>query len=959
MTANPLLDLTNAGQSIWLDYLHRKILDDGELRRLIEVDCLKGMTSNPSIFEKAIGQGSDYDAGLRASLVGGDLEAGALYEALAIADIRAAADQFRPLYDRLGGADGYVSLEVSPYLAMDTEGTIAEARRLWAAVDRPNVMIKVPGTPPGVPAIRRLIGEGININVTLLFGRGACQAVAEAQMAGLEALRATGRDITPVRSVASLFVSRIDTEIDKVIDLRLAEGDPQATMLRAVRGKVAIANAKLAYQDYLDRLRSPRWQALAEAGGAPQRLLWASTGTKDPAYSDVLYVESLIGADTINTMPPKTMDAFRDHGRVAQTLIEGVDAARDVLARAATLGLDLEGVTDQLVDDGVRQFAEAFDKLLAAVADKRAKVLGPRLNALDMYLPEGLRAEVDSAIATATSEGWTRRLWAGDASLWTNADEGRWLGWLAVARGEGADLPDLEAFQAEIKASGFSHAVLLGMGGSSLGPEVLSRVFGAAHGFPQLLILDSTDPAQIRDIERQIDPVSTLFIVSSKSGTTLEPDLLHRHFFKVAIDAIGAGQAFAHFMAVTDPGSPLAKIARCEDFRRVFLGDPNIGGRYSVLSNFGLAPAAILGLDLAAILKDAALMANTCGPSVPPTANPGVGLGLLLGSAANAGRDKVTLLASEAVAALGAWIEQLLAESTGKDGKGLIPIDAEPLGPIEAYGSDRVFVSLRLAGSDQPELDATVCALKERGDPVVEISLTEPSSLPQEFVRWEIASAIAGAVMGLNPFDQPDVEASKTRSRTLTDAYEQTGRLPTEVPIARDGVLSLYADDRNGDDLKQLAGSSSFDALLGAHLARAHAGDYIALLAYLDRNLPHLAALQDVRGRMRDQRKVATALGFGPRFQHSTGQAYKGGPNTGVFLQITAPCDDDIPVPAQRLTFGVVKAAQAQGDFLVLAERGRRLLRVDLGPDVGRGLAQFAKAVERALGGEIKTCNSD
>jgi transaldolase/glucose-6-phosphate isomerase len=951
MTVHRLLDLTNAGQSIWLDYLHREILDDGELRRLIEVDGLKGMTSNPSIFEKAIGQGSDYDAGLRANLVDGDLEAGALYEALAIADIQAAADQFRPVYDRLARDDGYVSLEVSPYLAMDTEGTIAEARRLWAAVDRPNVMIKVPGTLPGVPAIRRLIGEGININVTLLFSRGACQAVAEAYMAGLEALRAAGGDITEVRSVASLFVSRIDSEIDKAIDQQLTQGDSQATALKAVRGKVAIANAKLAYQDYLERLGSLRWQALAQAGGAPQRLLWASTGTKDPTYSDVLYVESLIGADTINTMPPKTMDAFRDHGRVAHTLTDGVDEARDVLASAEALGLDLEGVTNRLVTDGVRQFAEAFDKLLAAVADKRTKVLGPRLNSQVMHLPIPLQAELDGAIATATSEGWTRRLWAGDARLWTNADEGQWLGWLAAARGKSANLRDLKALQAEVKASAFRHAVLLCMGGSSLGPEVLSRVLGAAPGFPPLLILDSTNPAQIRDITRQIEPATTLFIVSSKSGTTLESDILHRHFFKLATDAVGAGQAFAHFIAITDPGSPLAEIARREDFPQVFLGDPDIGGRYSVLSNFGLAPAAILGLDLVALLRDAALMAISCGPSVPPDANPGVRLGLLLGRAANAGRNKITLLASEEVAPLGAWIEQLLAESTGKDGKGLIPIDAEPLGPIEAYGRDRVFVSLRLAGSDQPELDATVRALKERGDPVVEISMTEARCLPQEFVRWEIATAIAGAVMGLNPFDQPDVEASKIKSETLTDAYEQTGRLPPEEPIASDGTLSLYADDRNASHLRQLAGSLSFDALLGAHLARAEGGDYIALLAYLDRNPAHIAALQDVRARLRDQRKVATALGFGPRFQHSTGQAYKGGPNTGVFLQITAPCGDDIPVPGRRLTFGVIEAAQARGDFLVLSELGRRLLRVDLGSDIDHGLARFAQAVERALGG--------
>ena len=374
---NPLLDLAKAGQSIWLDYLHRKIIEDGELKRLIEEDGLKGMTSNPSIFEKAIGEGADYDDRLEAALAKRDLEPGALYEALAIADIQAAADEFRPVYDRLGGADGYVSLEVSPYLAMDTEATIAEARRLWRAVDRPNIMIKVPGTAPGVPAIRRLVGEGVNINVTLLFGLGAYAAVAEAHMAGLEAWRAGGGDVSKVHGVASIFVSRIDSQIDKEIDRRLQAGaGDKAEALKALRGKVAIANAKIAYQNYLAMIAAPRWKALAAAGAAPQRLLWASTGTKDPAYSDVLYVDGLIGPDTISTMPVKTLDAFRDHGRVRPTLTEDIDEAKAVLASAQVLGLDLDGVTDGLVVDGVRQFAEAFDRLLGAVAAKRSLMLG-------------------------------------------------------------------------------------------------------------------------------------------------------------------------------------------------------------------------------------------------------------------------------------------------------------------------------------------------------------------------------------------------------------------------------------------------------------------------------------------------------------------------------------------------------------------------------------------------------
>jgi transaldolase/glucose-6-phosphate isomerase len=947
---NPLLQLSLAGQSIWLDYLHRKIIEDGQLKRWIEEDGLKGMTSNPSIFEKAIGEGGDYDDRLKAALAHDDLEAGELYERLAIADIQAAADQFRPVYDRLKGADGYVSMEVSPYLAMDTEGTIAEARRLWRTVDRPNLMIKVPGTAAGTPAIRQLIGEGVNVNVTLLFGLDAYLAVADAHMAGLETLKAAGGDVARVRGVASLFVSRIDTQIDKEIDRRLAAGaGSDATDLNALRGKVAIANAKVAYRHYQEMLGTPRWQALAAAGAVPQRLLWASTGAKDPAYSDTLYVETLVGADTINTMPVKTLDAFRDHGTVRPSLTEDLDGAQAVLSAAQRLGLDLNGVTERLVVEGVRQFAEAFDKLLGAVALKRVEILGDRQNRQAITLPPDLKASVDEASERARVEGWSRRLWAEDPTLWTGSDEADGLGWLAAARGATVDLAALEAFQAEVKAGQFVHAVLLGMGGSSLGPEVLAETFGAQPGFPTLLVLDSTDPAQIRRIEAQIDPATTLFIVASKSGSTLEPDLLHRYFHAAAAAALGEAEASRHFIAITDAGSPLDQIATRQGFRRIFPGLPTVGGRYSVLTNFGMVPAAVIGLDLSGFLRASRVMARSCGPSVPPLANPGVHLGLVLGVAAKAGRDKVTILASEGIAGLGAWLEQLLAESTGKDGRGLVPVDAEPCGAWEVYGPDRLFIDIRLEGGAEPERDTLVQALVDRGHPVVRIALASRDTLGQEFFRWEIATAIAGAVIGLNPFDQPDVEASKTRTRALTDAYEQAGPAPPAEPFARGDGIALFADPRNADALRQSASGTAVEAILAAHFRRAHDGDYIGLLAYLDRSPEHVDALQEVRTFIRNRKKLATVLGFGPRYLHSTGQAYKGGPNAGVFLEITAQPAEDIGVPGRHLTFGVVEAAQAAGDLEVLADRGRRVLRLDLGADVETGLRQMARAVERSL----------
>ena len=947
--SNPLKQLGEAGQAVWLDFVQRDMLHDGGLARLVAEDGLTGVTSNPSIFQKAIGGSADYDQALKAFVEASDADPVTVFEHLAVEDIQAAADILRPVFDAKGGRDGFVSLEVSPYLALDTEGTLAEARRLWAQVDRPNLMIKVPGTAQGAPAIQALIGEGINVNVTLLFSLESYLAVAEAHIAGLEAFKASGGDVSKVHGVASFFVSRIDAVIDGKIDARLKAGaGADEAALKTVRGQVAVANAKVAYQHYLKLIDTPRWKVLAEAGAAPQRLLWASTGTKNPDYSDVLYVATLIGPDTVNTMPPKTMDAFRDHGVVSQSLTDKPEEAEAILETTERLGLDLGGVTHDLVEDGVKQFSDAADSLLTVVAERRTAALGARLNGQAIVLPEALKADLAARTKTAKTQGWSRRLWAHDASLWTGQDEAKWLGWLAAARGERVDVAALEAFSAEVAGADFSHVLLLGMGGSSLGPEVLAETFGTRPGHPKLLVLDSTDPDQIARFEAQIDPAKTLFIVASKSGSTLEPDILHRYFYEVATKALGK-PAGASFVAITDPGSQLEATAKGQDFRHIFLGDPQIGGRYSVLSNFGLVPAAAAGVDVRAFLASTQIMTRACAPSAPAGANPGVDLGLALGAAALSGRDKLTLIASKGVADLGAWLEQLIAESTGKLGKGLVPIDGEPLAVVSDYGADRVFAYLRLEGHDQPKLDEHVRALEDAGHPVVRISIGAPGDLGQEFVRWEVATAIAGAVLEIHPFDQPDVEFSKIKTRDLTKAYEETGAVPPETPILEQDGIALYADEANAEALAAAAGAKTLEAYLGAHIKRAGAGDYLALLAYIDRSHPHIAALQDLRERLLHHTHVATVLEFGPRFLHSTGQAYKGGPASGVFLQITHAIGEDLAVPGRKYSFGVVVAAQAAGDLGVLAERGRRHLRVHLGADIAAGLERLTSAIKHSL----------
>src|SRR5438067_629838 len=939
---NPLKQLNDFGQSPWLDFVSRDLLRSGQLSKMIEEDGLKGVTSNPSIFEKAIGHGDDYDEMIRQAEATGDLDPGALFEGLAVHEIQDGADAMRQVYQQTHGRDGYISLEVSPYLAMDTAATIEEARRIWREVNRPNLMVKIPGTKPGIPAIRQMISEGVNINVTLLFSADAYADVAEAYISGLEAYVAKGGDPHHVASVASFFISRIDSLVDDLLDKK---GDPK---LAELKGKAAIANAKLTYQLYKKIYSDPRWQRLAQKGAQSQRLLWASTGTKNKAYPDTLYVDELIGADTVNTMPPPTMDAARDHGKPRASLEENVAAAQAVMDALPKAGIDFNQVTAKLVDDAVRLFVDAADTLYASVQKKRQMILGNKQNAMSYKVPAEIETGVKAAIEDWRKEGKVRRLWAGDASLWTDADEANWLGWLNIVYDQLKAVGQLEAFANDVKSGGFSDVLLLGMGGSSLGPEVFEETFGSMPGFPKLHVLDSTDPAQLKRFENAVDLKKTLFIVSSKSGSTLEPNIFKAYFFEKAKQAHGSeAEAAKRFVAVTDPNSAVEKMATTAGFRHVFHGLKSIGGRYSVLSNFGMVPATAMGIPPRKFLETTAEMVRSCAPSSPPAENPGVILGAIMGVCQRAGRDKVTILASPGIADFGAWLEQLLAESTGKIGKGIVPVDAETAGPPAAYGSDRLVAYTRLASDPDTEQDKAVAALEAAGQPVVRIVVHDKMQLGQEFFRWEMATAVAGSIIEINPFDQPDVEASKVKTRELTTAYDKTGNLPPEQAFATVDGVQLFADPRNEGELKSKA--TSLAAALKAQLDRAKAGDYVAMLAYIDRTPAHIAAMQALRHMVRDKKKMATCLGFGPRFLHSTGQAYKGGPNSGVFLQITCSDPADLPVPGAKYTFSVVKAAQARGDFDVLADRGRRALRVHLAGGVEAGLKTLAGALEQAL----------
>jgi len=949
---SPLHGLAVFGQSVWLDHIRRSLITSGELRRLIEEDGLFGVTSNPSIFEKAVAGSSDYNDLLEAPGAR-TTDPKTLYERLAIRDVQDAADAMQIVHRQTAGRDGYVSLEVSPLLAHDTAATVDEARRLWREIGRENVMIKVPATPQGIPAVATLIAEGINVNATLLFALEAYEQIAEAYISGLERRAAGGGNPARVASVASFFVSRVDAAIDAIVAERL-HGETrarEAALLRSLGGKVAIANAKLAYQRYREIFAGPRWRRLADQGARTQRLLWASTGTKDPSYSDVLYVDELIGPDTVNTMPPATLDAYRDHGRPRASLTADIEGARDTIAGVAQVGISLPDVTGQLLADGVSLFARDFEKLLDAVGRRSRDAGAGRLNRMTYKLPAPIAGAVGRSLVEWQAQGKARRIWQRDASLWSGKDEAQWLGWLGITNDQLAHVQRFTQIANVARTSGFVHVALLGMGGSSLCPEVMKATFGTAPGFPELHILDSTDPAQVKALEDALDLSRTLFIVSSKSGSTLEPNIFKQYFFERVSAQIGADEAGKRFIAITDPRSKMQHVAEGDHFRRVFFGWPNIGGRYSALSDFGMVPAAAIGVDVGKFLDRTETMVNACMPSVPAAENPGVVLGTILGvSATEFGRDKVTIVASPGIADLGAWLEQLIAESTGKDGKGLIPIDREPRIDPARYGDDRLFVYLRLVDGADPAQDEFADALERAGHPMVRVAMDDPYDLGEEFFRWEMAAAVAGSILGIDPFDQPDVEASKTETRKLTTAYEASGSLPDESPIFVADGIKLFTDADNAAALGAAVGASpTLAGYLAAHLRRIAPGDYFALLAYIQMNDAHARELAAIRSAVLEAKQVATCLEFGPRFLHSTGQAYKGGPNTGVFLQIT--CDDavDLPVPGQKYTFGVVKAAQARGDFEVLAQRGRRALRVHIGADVAAGLAKLRAAALEAL----------
>lgn len=892
--------LADLGQSLWYDNIQRRLIENGELAGMIARGEIRGVTSNPSIFHAAIARTHDYDSAL-VPMAWAGWKAEEIFWQLALEDIRAACRLFLRLYNETGGADGYVSLEVDPALAHATEATVAQAQELWQRVAFPNLMVKVPATVEGLPAVRRLIAAGVNVNVTLIFSLERYRQVMDAYLSGLEDRLQAGQPIEQVASVASFFVSRFDTKIDALLP-------PDSSL----RGRAAIANARLAYEEFRKVFGGERFARLQAAGGRIQRPLWASTSTKNPAYPDTLYVDELIGPATVNTVPPQTLEAFRDHGTVARTLTNDLDGARRLMQDLAGVGIFIEQVAEELETEGVRAFADAFAAMMATIEARRAAAvesLGP------------LAAPVARSVARLVAEDAPARLHRPDPSLWTSDPAGqeeirRRLGWVALPETSRRYVREINGFAAAVRHAGMRKALLLGMGGSSLAPEVLALVFGSQPDF-EFAILDSTDPAQVLAAAQASPPEETLYIVSSKSGGTAEINAMLHYFWALGEKTLGS-RVGDHFAAITDRGTSLDALANARGFRKTFLADPNVGGRFSVLTHFGLVPAALLGLDLETVLDEAAHMADQCRAAVSGGRNPGLVLGAVLGEAALTGRDKLTLIADAPLRPFGSWLEQLIAESSGKQGRGIVVVDGEPVGVPADYGNDRLFVYLRQNG----EQDAAVARLRQAGQPVLDFSIPEAYALIPEFYRWEMATAYACAVLRVNPFDQPDVQDNKDRTRARLLAYSQAKKLEEEKPVWEGSGIKVHATQKIGE--------ANLGAILAAFLDASRPGDYVALNAYLPRTAEMEAILTELRLRVRARTGCATTVGFGPRFLHSTGQLHKGGPDTGLFLQITSDPLEDVEIPGQGLTFGILQRCQALGDYEALTARGRRILRVHL-----------------------------
>lgn len=948
---DPLFILRKLGQSVWYDNLRKGLVSSGELKRMIEEYGVTGVVSNQSVFERAVSGTPEYDDDIE-KLSSGGLPDGDIASQILVMDARRAADALMDVYERTAGKDGFVCLEIDARLLVDPASIVSGGRALATLVDRPNFMVKVPATPEGIASIEELAFEGFNVNVTHLFSIERYMEAALAYVNGLERRVEAGRPIDNVASVASFEVGRFDSHIDKRIEERVAEGasNDEKARLKALLGRCAVANARLALLKSREIFVGPAFKRLKDEGGNPQRLLWASTSVKNTRYPETMYAEELAEDGTVIAMPLQTLLGFRDHGRARHKPSDAGPSSK-VISEMVSLGFDYKATTEALLAGALASQKRSQGLITEAIVAKRKGMKGKKFEA--SYSLGGFEGEVVDAIDRTGNEKFLERLWAKDPAIWKDGPEDRRLikdalGWLTLPDFMEDNLEAITEFAIGVKKEGYSHAVLFGMGGSSLAPLVLRDAFGAAPGWPALIVLDSTDPEAVRAVTREIDPRKTLFIVSSKSGTTIEPLSLFEYFYGLLYQTMGE-EAGRNFIAITDADTPLEGFSRKYGFKRLFINPRDIGGRFSALSYFGLIPAAVSGIDVNRLLDSASVISVATHPCMKERENPVVMLGVALGIFGRAGRDKITLILSREVATFGLWIEQLVAESTGKEGKGLVPVVGEPLGRAEDYGDDRVFVSICVKEEDK-DLKKTLKTLVEAGHPVISFRMKDIYGIGGEFLRWEVATAVAGQILGINPFDQPDVELAKKLTRARLLAIEKGMTSPPGVEV-RDNKLRVYFGEAACKLVKKpFGGNGDVKKALKDFMGLIKKGDYIGVLAYFDPNDRAIdETLMDLRKTLRDSTGAATQGGYGPRYLHSTGQLHKGGANKGVFLILCHETKDDIKIPGSAFSFSELELSQAFGDMEALDSRRCRVALVNIKDPSIEALREASSLIKGAV----------
>ncbi|MBN1687756.1 MAG: bifunctional transaldolase/phosoglucose isomerase [Candidatus Omnitrophica bacterium] len=932
------VELARAGQSPWLDYISRTMLRSGELEALIREKGILGVTSNPSIFQNAISQpDGGYDEDIR-RFSRQQMSLFEIYDHLTQDDIRATCDLFTPIFEKSNGTDGFVSLEVMPNLAYDERATVQEAIRLFDAIQRPNLMIKVPSTPQGIAAFRTLTAKGINVNVTLIFSPDQYREAALAYLRGLEDYSGQGGELNRVHSVASVFVSRFDTMVDAKIGeiLKKPVKKDKKLILEHLKGKAAVANSKIIYQEFKKIFTSDRFLQLQKKGAHIQRALWGSTSSKNPQYSDLIYVDTLVGKHTVNTMPKSTLDALLDHGVIRPDSVEeNREEAFEVKKVLQTWGIDLDQVGQVLQHKGVKAFSDSFDSLMATLEKVREETLDAKqkkvkiARAVYSFGRDITSEPVNRELKKMKAQQFHQRFLQGDPSLWKQDSKHQAVirnrfGWFRVHEWMQGKLYELDLLSEQVKKEKIRNILLLGMGGSSLAPEVMSLICDRPNRSPRFYVVDSTDPGTILKVESKVDLKASLIIVASKSGSTIETISQFKYFYQKVTEKYGDESDLEtvgkHFVAITDEGSSLERMAREKRFRKIFVNPSDIGGRYSALSFFGLVPAALMGIHVRQILASVRDIFRVTLRESRLQENPGIYLGAMLGILARKGCDKLTFWTSKSLASFGTWLEQLIAESTGKEGKGIVPVEGEGMQDFSVYGPDRVFVVLKLKSDKQPDKwRKQIRTIKKMGFPVIEITWDTRAMIGCEFLRWEIATAVASAVMEINPFDEPNVKESKDITGRLIEELKQTGRL--DAPKTHGSVRAKIPFEKIFSKMKK--------------------NPYIALLAYTERSPEIQKSLSRIRKRLIDRFGLPVLAGFGPRYLHSIGQLYKGGTKNGVFIQFLMQDTRDPKIPDAGIRFGQLKRAQAYGDAAAISSKGLPLLGIELGKDVLAGLSLF------------------